>query len=179
MHHLTFNRKVNLMKRSPLINNEEGTVLVIALIILVFLTLIGISISVTTEVEIQIAGNERLYKDNLYTAEAAAMHCAQKMEEETSLDPTAWPYINPLGSVTKNDILNDGYWDNTVSELASQVDPDLNTRYLAVEEGVAEGTTLDMTKTTLRSYTIYGRKFNAARPNLGRSIVRVGYRRAE
>jgi len=180
MHQLTFKRKVNHMRRNPLVKNEEGTVLVIALIILVFLTLIGISISVTTEVEIQIAGNERLYKNNLYTAEAAAMECAQKMEEEPSLDPTAHNYIQPLGSVTKADILNDGYWDDTVSQTVdASVDPDGNTRYLTVEEGVAEGTTLDMTKTTLRSYTIYGRKFNAARPNLGRSIVKVGYRRAE
>jgi Tfp pilus assembly protein PilX len=171
------------MKRNLLIENEEGTVLVIALIILVFLTLIGISITVTTEVEIQIAGNERLYKNNLYTAEAAAMECAQKMEEEANLDPSAPgnEYIRPLvPGVTKDNILDDSWWDNTVSQTVDDsVDPDGNTRFFAVEEGVAEGTTLDMTKTTLRSYTIYGRKFNAARPNLGRSIVRIGYRKAE
>jgi hypothetical protein len=53
--------KVNLMKRNPWLRNEDGTVLVVALLILVFLTLIGITITATTEVEIQIAGNERLY----------------------------------------------------------------------------------------------------------------------
>ena len=166
-----------------MISNEEGTVLVVALIILVFLTLIGISITVTTEVEVQIAGNERLYKNNLYTAEAATMACAQKMEEEANLEPTAPgnEYINPLvPGVTKDNILDDSWWDDTVSiKVGLDVDPDQNTRFLAVEEGVAEGTTLDMTKTTLRSYTIYGRKFNAARPNLGRSIVKIGYRKAE
>jgi len=163
------------MKRNPLIKNEEGTVLVIALIILVFLTLIGISITVTTEVEIQIAGNERLYKDNLYTAEAAAMECAQKMEELASLDPTVHTFIKPLGSTTLTDIRDDAFWP--ANSEASTIDA--NTTFLAIEEGVAEGTTLDMTKTTLRSYSIYGRRFNTARPNLGRSIVRVGYRRAE
>jgi len=175
MENLKFHRKDNPMKRNQWIRNEDGTVLVIALIILVFLTLIGITITATTEVEIQIAGNERLYKDNLYTAEAAAMECAQWMEEFTSLDPTAHPFIKPLGSVTLDDIRDDTYWPGNGEPSGI----DGNTRYIAVEEGVAEGTTLDMTKTTLRSYSIYGRRYDAAEPNKGRGIVRVGYRKAE
>ncbi len=175
MHNLPLNRKDNPMKRNPWIKNEDGTVLVVALIILVFLTLIGITITATTEVEIQIAGNERLYKDNLYTAEAAAMECAQMMEELASLDPAGNPFIKPLGSVTLNNIRDDAYWPG--NSQASTIDA--NTTFIAIEDGVAEGTTLDMTKTTLRAYSIYGRRFNTARPNLGRSIVRVGYRRAE
>lgn len=43
------------------VNNQDGSVLVIALLILVFLTLIGISSSTITQIEIQIAGNERAY----------------------------------------------------------------------------------------------------------------------
>ena len=175
MHTLMFDRKDNPMKRNQWIKNEDGTVQVIALIILVFLTLIGITISATTEVEIQIAGNERLYKDNLYTAEAAAMECAQWMEEFVSLEPSEHPLIKPLGSVTLNDIRDDTYWPG--NGQASSIDG--NTTFIAVEEGVAEGTTLDMTKTTLRSYSIYGRRYDAARPNRGRGIVRVGYRKAE
>ena len=175
MHNLMFDRKDNPMKRKQWIKSEDGTVLVVALMILVFLTLIGITITATTEVEIQIAGNERLYKDNLYTAEAAAMECAQMMEEFVSLDPTAHPFIKPLGSVTLDNIRDDAYWPGNGE--ASTIDG--NTRFLAVEEGVAEGTTLDMTKTTLRSYSIYGRRYDAAQPNKGRGIVRVGYRKAE
>ena len=175
MQSLLFNRKDNSMKRNLWIRNEDGTVLVVALIILVFLTLIGITISATTEVEIQIAGNERLYKDNLYTAEAATMECAQMMEEFVSLDPTAHSFIKPLGTVTLDHIRDDSFWPG--NSEASTIDA--NTRFIAVEEGVAEGTTLDMTKTTLRSYSIYGRRYDAARPNKGRGIVRVGYRKAE
>jgi len=179
MHGLIFNLrekgKVNLMKRNPWIKNEDGTVLVVALIILVFLTLIGIAITATVEVEIQIAGNERLYKDNLYTAEAAAMECAQLMEETAALDPSVLTWIKPLGATTIGDIRDDAYWP--ANSQVSQIDP--NTRYMALEDGVAEGTSLDMTKTTLRSYSLYGRRFNAGQPNLGRGIVRVGYRKAE
>jgi len=163
------------MKRNPWLKKEDGTVLVVALLILVFLTLIGIAITATVEVDIQIAGNERLYKDNLYTAEAAAMECAQLMEETVSLDPSALNWIKPLGATTVDDIRDDAYWP--ANSQASVIDP--NTRFLAVEDGVAEGTSLDMTKTTLRSYSLYGRRFNPARPNLGRGIVRVGYRKAE
>jgi len=175
MQTLMFDRKDNPMKRNQWIKSEDGTVLVVALIILVFLTLIGITISATTEVEIQIAGNERLYKDNLYTAEAGAMECAQMMEEFVSLDPSAHPFIKPLGSVTLDDIRDDTYWPG--NGQASGIDG--NTSFIAVEEGVAEGTTLDMTKTTLRSYSIYGRRYDTAQPNKGRGIVRIGYRKAE
>lgn len=172
---MKFHRKDNPMKRNHWIKDEDGTVLVVALLILVFLTLIGITISATTEVEIQIAGNDRLYKDNLYTVEAATMEAAQMMEEFVSLDPSAHPFIKPLGSVTVDDIRDDTYWPG--NGQASTVDG--NTSFIAVEEGVAEGTTLDMTKTTLRSYSIYGRRYDTARPNKGRGIVRVGYRKAE
>jgi hypothetical protein len=175
MEDLMFHRKDNPMKRNPWIKNEDGTVLVVALLILVFLTLIGITISATTEVEIQIAGNERLYKDNLYTAEAATMECAQMMEEFVSLDPTAHSFIKPLGSVTLNNIRDDTYWPGNAQTSTI----DANTSFIALEEGVAGGTTLDMTKTTLRSYSIYGRRYDAAQPNKGRGIVRVGYRKAE
>jgi len=175
MENLKFHRKDNPMKRNQWIKSEDGTVLVVALMILVFLTLIGITITATTEVEIQIAGNERLYKDNLYTAEAAAMECAQMMEEFVSLDPAAHPFIKPLGSVTLNDIRDDAYWP--ANDQVSTIDG--NTSFIAVEDGVAEGTSLDMTKTTLRSYSIYGRRYDAARPNKGRGIVRVGYRKAK
>ncbi len=175
MHDLIFNLKekgkVNLMKGNPWQKNEDGSVLVVALVILVLLTLLGIAITTTTEVEIQIAGNERLYKENLYNAEAAAMECAQTMEEMDSLDPSVYPWIKPKDSTTVDNIRDDSYWPG--NSKVSAIDP--NTRFMVIEEGVKEGTSLDMTKSTLHSYAIYGRRHNPAKPNLGRSIVQVGY----
>jgi hypothetical protein len=167
------------MKQNARLKSQEGSVLVVALILLVVLTLLGITISTISEVEIQIAGNERLYKENLYKAEAAAMECAQTMEETSNLDPAAVAWINPVGSVTLVNIRNDAWWDNGNSTVVdAAVDPDGITRYLAVEEGVAEGTSLDMTKTVLRSYAVYGRRYDTANPSRGRSIVRIGFRKA-
>lgn len=53
------------------LNNEKGTVLVVALLILVILTIIGISATTTTNIETQIAGNEKFQKIAFYAAEAA------------------------------------------------------------------------------------------------------------
>jgi hypothetical protein len=52
------------------VKNEEGFVLVIALIILVFITIIGISATTTTDIELQIASNEKSRKIVLYAADA-------------------------------------------------------------------------------------------------------------
>ena len=67
--------EMNCRKGAPKVahralKNEEGSVLVIALLILVFLTLIGISSSRITEVELQIAGNERAYNIAFNTADS-------------------------------------------------------------------------------------------------------------
>jgi hypothetical protein len=51
-------------------NNEDGSVLVIALLILVFLTIIGISATTTTNIELQIAGNEKFHKIAFYHADS-------------------------------------------------------------------------------------------------------------
>ena len=50
--------------------NEDGSVLVVALLILVFLTIIGISATTTTNIEIQIAGNEKFHKIAFYHADS-------------------------------------------------------------------------------------------------------------
>ncbi|MBW2031279.1 MAG: hypothetical protein JRJ31_19645 [Deltaproteobacteria bacterium] len=162
------------MMEKRYLKGQEGSVLIVALLILVLLTLIGISVTTTTEVEINIAGNERLYKENLYLAESGAMECAQKMQEATELSPAVQSWLKGLGTVTNDDILNDAYW--TANGQVSAVDS--NTRYLAVEEGVSSDSSLDMTKTRLHSYAIYGRKFNTSRPDQGQSIVKIGFKKA-
>jgi Tfp pilus assembly protein PilX len=52
------------------IKSQDGSVLVIALLILVFLTLIGISASTITQIEIQVAGNERAYNIAFNTSDS-------------------------------------------------------------------------------------------------------------
>jgi hypothetical protein len=162
------------------LKNEDGSVLVLSLCILILLTLLGFFIAAISEVEIQLAGNDRLYKDNLYTAEGGALECAQRMQEAAALvpvtAPTAW--LIPLASRPTLAQIRDNsnaIWTSPNSQVSAI---DANTRFVAVEEGVAVETSLDMTKTTLHSYTIYGRRYNTAAPQRGRAIVQLGYRKA-
>jgi len=58
----------NIILKDP---KEEGSVVVIALMILVVLTLLGIMATRTATTDIRIAANETIYKKNFYVAEAA------------------------------------------------------------------------------------------------------------
>jgi len=64
------------MKEKCLLKNEDGFVLVIALIMMGLLILLGVSASTTTEIEMQIAGNERSHGIAFYAAEAAGAYVA-------------------------------------------------------------------------------------------------------
>ena len=76
------------MKRiSSKVRNEEGSVLVIAIMILVLLTIIGISTSTTSEIDLQIAGNDKLYKNVLYTADAGIEHARAMLNARLMLSP--------------------------------------------------------------------------------------------
>ena len=63
------------------LNNEEGSAIVIALIILVLLTMIGITASDNTVIELQIVRNEAIYRQNFYRAEAAVIEAAEILED--------------------------------------------------------------------------------------------------
>ncbi len=62
------------MKEKCLLRNEDGSVLVIALIMIVLLTLLGISATTTSQIEIQITENERSHEIAFYAAEAAGAY---------------------------------------------------------------------------------------------------------
>jgi len=53
------------------VNGEQGSAIVIALLILAAVSLLGIAASTTSRIEIQVAGNERFHKSAFYAAEAA------------------------------------------------------------------------------------------------------------
>ena len=59
------------MKNTLLPTNENGSVVVLALIVLVMLTLLGMAVSRTSSIEVQIASNDQQSVDNLYKAESA------------------------------------------------------------------------------------------------------------
>ncbi|MEA1947627.1 MAG: pilus assembly PilX N-terminal domain-containing protein [Thermodesulfobacteriota bacterium] len=58
------------MKDNTRIGNEDGSVIVLSMVLLVLLTILGISATRTSTIEVQIASNERHAVQNLYQAEA-------------------------------------------------------------------------------------------------------------
>jgi hypothetical protein len=59
------------MKKISLLTDENGSVIVLALIMLVLLTLLGMAVTRTSSIEVQIASNDSRAADNLYKAESA------------------------------------------------------------------------------------------------------------
>jgi hypothetical protein len=59
------------MKKISMLTNENGSVIVLALIMLVLLTLLGMAVTRTSSIEVQIASNDSRAADCLYKAESA------------------------------------------------------------------------------------------------------------
>jgi hypothetical protein len=64
------------MKHKIRLENEKGSVTVLAVILLVLLTLLGMAALSTSSIETQIAGNELRYKLAFYAAESATAYVA-------------------------------------------------------------------------------------------------------
>lgn len=62
-------------------NNEEGFVLIIALMIMVVLTVIGIAATFNTTTELQIAGNDRIHKETFYDADGGTEFATEVLEQ--------------------------------------------------------------------------------------------------
>ena len=58
------------------LNNEQGSVLIVSLLTLALLTLIGVAATTTTTSDMRVAGNEKSYKLAFYAAEAARGYVA-------------------------------------------------------------------------------------------------------
>jgi hypothetical protein len=90
---------------------EQGSVMIVALVMLVLLTIIGISATSTTNIETQIAGNDKFQKIAFYTADsglpATAKLISEIMETQVQTAYTAVAYLNPDGDPdTTNTVLS-------------------------------------------------------------------------
>jgi len=161
------------------LNNEEGSAIVIVLIILVLLTLLGTVSTTDTVVELQIVRNEAIYRQNFYKAEAAVVELGQIMEDNDISTPATYDWLTD--SATASDMTVVASWNWSAggnSQLSNNMDePDLNnnTAQAATSNGVAGGSSLDMTATNLFDFSVFG-LFNST-TGQGRSLIRMGYRK--
>jgi Tfp pilus assembly protein PilX len=83
--------------KKQLLQNEEGFVLIAALLVLLVLTVLGIAVNRNTNTEWRIALNERIHKENFYAADAAA-ELAQEVIEQNVACVTGFPANTSGGS---------------------------------------------------------------------------------
>lgn len=83
------------MKKKQFLNNKDGSITVLALILLVLLTLLGIAATTTSSIEVQIAGNDDRHKKALYEADGGT-EVGFEMLEQNIACPNG--FINFSGS---------------------------------------------------------------------------------
>ena len=161
------------MKNENLLQNEDGSIIIIVLIVLMLVTMMGVSSTTTSSIEIQIAGNEKTYKENFYTAEAATMEALQTMDEavpdQLKLDnaPSTLLWMQS-GEVDLNDSAAVG--TNTNAPTSGD-----GSRFYAVNRGFTTGTSLGMTGSSqLYTFEVHG---FVDRDTGGRAHIEVGYKR--
>ena len=165
-------------KQIDILRNEDGSVMLVALLLMAVLTIMGIAAINTSNIEILISSNDRSYKQNFYRSEAAAYEAAQRVEDADDADlmpaTTAFTWLQGIGT----DMTIPSNWDptdTTGNSHVSDIDADANTSYAVIMTGIAGGGSLDMTlPSQLFEYAIYGLYL---KPNAGRSLIGIGYRK--
>lgn len=109
------------------INNEKGTVLVVALIIMGLLAVIGTAIMMTTSIELRIARNERVAKDAFYRAENGRVIAAMASEAAAwGIDYNDGDEFEVTGSgifILDGDFIMEAFdLDNTIDQVTGAPD---------------------------------------------------------
>jgi Tfp pilus assembly protein PilX len=167
----------SLSKTGLLLKNEDGAVLVAALLILVLLTIIGIASTNISNTEVQIAGHEVVYQQNFYRAEGATIEALEQLDaiSDPKFAAPAWLELTP-DTVTNDDISDYSFWQTGSGSVTPEPSAVLSdTSFVVVSEGIVHGSSLAMGSSKVHEYYIYGR---CAPPKRGATVVHIGYLKA-
>ncbi|MGD9044555.1 MAG: hypothetical protein PVG06_12625 [Desulfobacterales bacterium] len=169
-------------KTTSILKNEEGAVIIAALLVLVLLTIIGIASTNISNTEVRIAAHELFHQQHFYWAEGATLQAIDRMERsgnpETEDPPFAWmtqTVANSENLLDSGNLFNSDFWENGSGDANPLTSDFPDARFVAVAEGIVEGESLDMGSTKIHSYKIVG---HSARPNKGSVTIEVGYLKA-
>ena len=164
-----------MFQKALFIKNEEGSAIVVAVMILMVVTIIGVSSTNTTTVELQIVRNDGIYKQNLYLAEAAAQEGIQRIWNLSRTDPFLLERKAPVW-LNNDDMSNSDDWDaddDGVLDTAEVSSSDPNAILAVTDEGIAEGGSLDISsETNAHDFAVFG----LGNRNNGRVFIQIGYR---
>ena len=165
-------------KTTLILKNEQGSAIVVAMLVLVLLTIIGAAATQNSITELAIVRNDLLYKDQLLNAEGAAMEAAQLINNtpDTNLqDVSLTPGLSVTDIVLTALDLNDTEWE------MSALDPD-------IPDGSPDGTITGyrmvdqtgwvmLTGPITHTYSIYGLHNRTSGISQGQVLVELGYRK--
>lgn len=162
--------------------NENGSVMVIALLIMAILTILGISAINQSNIDLMVARNEREYKQNFFRAEAAMNEGIQRIDNADADDllpeSTTLDWLNNDSVWPGTAIRNPSNWisdPTNPSVNSAEARVNTNARYAVRTAGLAGGASLDITAPSqLYEFEIHGQYFLA---NAGWSQIVVGYRK--
>ena len=164
-----------MKKPISILKNEQGSAIVVAMLVLLLLTIIGVSATQNSITELAIVRNDLLYKDQRFKAEGAAMEAVQWIENiaDTVLqDDTATTELSKFDINLSTFDLNDGSWK------LSAIDEEQNagaviTGYRIVDQ---TGPVMLMDSIT-HTYSIYGLHHRTSGINQGQVLLKIGYRK--
>ena len=152
---------------------QEGSIVIVALVLLVLVTLMGVSITQITSVEMRVAANERDYKRVFYLAEAAVMEAMQRLENAEPVDLKTSTTTLPWLHDDDTNLENRDNMKNTDS-VSAQSSFDQDTYFAVTARGITGGSSLSMTTSSrLYSFDAYG----YSEKQRGRAHIVGGYKR--
>ncbi len=162
----------SIQTAGPRLQNEDGIVIVLALLIMVLLTSVGIASTNISNTEVKISGYEVSYLGNLYRAEGATMEAIEALENmaDPLTEAGAWLEAE-LDAVTAEE-LRTWQFGGAPAPEASVLD---STSFVVASEGIAGGSSLDMGSSTVHAFIIFG---HSAPAKQGAATVQVGYLKA-
>lgn len=180
--------RTEMKKKRPveqLLGNEQGSVMVMAILILALLTIIGICSTNTSVMESQIVRNTAVRKQNFYRAEAAVIQAAQSLEDlknTTILNSKSRSYLNTSGFpwlINDNsvDMTDRTAWDHDDADgddnaETAAIDPSVY--YAVVRVNVAKKASLGMENPDqLYEYAVYG----LCQDTGGEALIEAGFKK--
>lgn len=159
------------------IANEQGSAIVIALMLLSLLTVMGLWSTRKSNIETLIAGNEVARKQTFYRTEGGVIEGGFAIEEAASGDLRSWAPDWLTEASMAPDMTDPDNWDFDGvggDDTAQESDIDADVGFCALDKGITSGDSLLMTGATqVRTYAVYS--FHDSRD--GQALMEVGYKR--
>ena len=126
-----------MKEQHHMLNNETGSLMVIAVVLLMLLTVMGIAITTTTSIELQIAANDRLHKTAFYAADGATDFASELLEQNlgcmggftadgtSTVTGESYSDITGDSSSTAIRVLDTSFWENRNAPTPSDTNRDV------------------------------------------------------